>query len=166
MKKSTKSQKPAAPQAPSLEKNTVEPVTAKKTVAPRKVPTPKKSAPAAGVPPAPAPAAPAPAPAPAAVAPAKPAPALSASQGNHATTIVAQRDVGFGNQLYVRGEGPGLSWEKGKLMSCVADDRWELRLEGASKEVVFKFVLNDTTWSAGEDFIVAPGATTVVSPSF
>jgi hypothetical protein len=29
------------------------------------------------------------------------------------TTIEAKIDVGFGNNLFVRGEGPGLSWEKG-----------------------------------------------------
>ena len=39
------------------------------------------------------------------------------------TTITALVDVGFGNTLYLRGEGPGLSWEKGVPMKCVTDDK-------------------------------------------
>jgi hypothetical protein len=82
------------------------------------------------------------------------------------TVIVAQIDVGFGNTLYVRGEGPGLSWEKGVRLDCVADDKWSISLAETSKPIVFKFLINDLTWCKGEDFIAQPGKTLTVSPVF
>jgi len=82
------------------------------------------------------------------------------------TKITANVDVGFGNTLYIRGEGPGLSWDRGLAMDCVADDEWTINLGDASVPVVFKFVLNDTTWSAGNDFTVEPGASIAITPTF
>jgi hypothetical protein len=82
------------------------------------------------------------------------------------TTVLAQIDVGFGNTLFVRGEGPGLSWERGVPMDCVADDKWSISLHGADKPVVFKFLVNDLTWCAGDDFVAQPGSTLTVNPAF
>jgi hypothetical protein len=83
-----------------------------------------------------------------------------------ATKIVAQIDVGFGNSLYVRGEGSGLSWEKGVPLDCIADDQWALSLAETSRPVVFKFLINDLTWSLGEDYVVQPGSSVVLTPAF
>jgi hypothetical protein len=82
------------------------------------------------------------------------------------TTISAQVDVGFGNALYLRGEGPGLSWTQGVRMECVADDRWSLALGEAARPFVFKFLINDEKWSAGPDYTVSPGTTVTLSPTF
>jgi hypothetical protein len=154
MKKSTKSEKPAAPQVKSVIKNAVEPSPVKKTVAPKKIATPKKAVALAPV-----------------VVPASPAIPVAATPSpaadvRGATTIVAQVDVGFGNHLFIRGEGPGLSWERGALMTCVADNRWSYSIPSATRKVTFKLLVNDMTWSGGEDFSAAPGATAVVHPSF
>lgn len=83
-----------------------------------------------------------------------------------ATTIIAQIDVGFGNTLYVRGEGPGLSWERGVPLDCVADDKWSITLSNAERPVVFKFLLNDLTWCTGDDFVAPAGATLTLVPVF
>jgi len=91
----------------------------------------------------------------------KPAPTLVA-----ATKIVAQIDVGFGNTLYVRGEGSSLSWEKGVPLDCVADDQWSLSFAETSRPVVFKFLINDLTWSLGEDYVVQPGSSVTLTPTF
>lgn len=82
------------------------------------------------------------------------------------TTIVAQIDVGFGNTLFVRGEGPGLSWEKGVALDCVADDKWSVVLGETSKPLVFKFLINDQTWCTGDDYVAQPGTTLTVTPAF
>jgi hypothetical protein len=82
------------------------------------------------------------------------------------TTIVAKIDIGFGNALYLRGEGPGLSWDQGTLMECVADDQWKIVLAESARPVVFKFLVNDLSWSAGEDYTVASGASVTLSPTF
>jgi hypothetical protein len=82
------------------------------------------------------------------------------------TTITAEIDIGFGNTLWLRGDGPGLSWETGLIMDCVADDKWSLTLADAGAPVVFKFLVNDLSWSAGDDYVVQPGASISVKPTF
>lgn len=93
--------------------------------------------------------------------------AAKAAVGSPATTVVSARiDVGFGNALYLRGEGPGLSWDRGVLMTCVSGDLWQTTLEAASRPLVLKFLINDATWSTGPDFTVEPGASAAFTPSF
>ncbi|MEY4489779.1 MAG: hypothetical protein RIQ79_2287 [Verrucomicrobiota bacterium] len=82
------------------------------------------------------------------------------------TTIVAAIDVGFGNKLSLRGAGPGLSWESGVDMDNTTSDLWSIVLPETSQPVVFKFLLNDVTWSTGDDYTVLPGSSVVLSPSF
>ena len=95
------------------------------------------------------------------------APAVKAIPSPVATSkIVAMINVGFGNTLYVRGEGAGLSWEKGVPLDCIADDQWSLSFGETSRPVVFKFLINDLTWSLGEDFVAQPGSSVVLTPTF
>ncbi len=83
------------------------------------------------------------------------------------TTIIANFDVGFGRALYLRGEGPGLSWDKGLLMECIAPAQWKTKLAGESvRPLLFKLMIDDATWSAGDDFNVASGDTITVTPIF
>ena len=83
-----------------------------------------------------------------------------------ATVITAQIDVGFGNTLFIRGDGPGLNWEKGVPLGCTAVDRWTVSLLVTNRPVVFKFLLNDEIWSKGDDYIVKPGSNTTLTPEF
>jgi hypothetical protein len=82
------------------------------------------------------------------------------------TTITAQIDIGFGNALYIRGDGPGLSWDRGIVMDCLADSQWQIVLRESARPIIFKFLVNDLSWSAGEDYSVAPGARVVLTPTF
>jgi hypothetical protein len=83
-----------------------------------------------------------------------------------ATTIIAQIDIGFGNILYVRGSGGGLSWDQGLAMENATADQWKITLGKTTKPVTFKFLVNDLTWSAGEDYVVEPGSTVTLVPTF
>ena len=82
------------------------------------------------------------------------------------TTIVAAIDVGFGNSLTLRGEGPGLSWERGVPLECATGDLWTITLPGTSHPIVCKFLINDATWCIGDDYTVLPGSSVVLSPTF
>ena len=82
------------------------------------------------------------------------------------TTVTAQIDIGFGNALYIRGEGPGLSWDRGVLMNCVSDAEWQIALKESARPIVFKFLVNDLSWSAGEDYTAAAGAAVTLTPTF
>lgn len=98
--------------------------------------------------------------------PARKAPVKKPAVKTTRTTINAQIDVGFGNALYIRGEGPGLSWDKGLVMDCVADDQWIITLSDATMPVVFKLLLNDITWCVGNDYVVEPGGSVAIVPVF
>lgn len=82
------------------------------------------------------------------------------------TTITARIDIGFGNALYLRGEGADLSWDRGTLMNCIADNCWSLELPASTRPVIFKFLVNDLSWSAGQDYVVASGDTLAITPTF
>lgn len=82
------------------------------------------------------------------------------------TTISAKIDIGFGNHLTLRGEGPGLSWDQGLTMDCTNNTLWSAVLKGATAPVVFKFLVNDISWSIGKDYVVEPGQSVTVTPTF
>ncbi|RUQ28506.1 MAG: hypothetical protein EKK68_14470 [Candidatus Competibacteraceae bacterium] len=85
------------------------------------------------------------------------------------TIIVAKHDAGYGNNLYIRGEGAGLSWETGALMKNVENDVWVWTTNETAKGAIsFKFLLNDSTehWSIGDNLSASTGETTTVIPYF
>jgi len=96
-------------------------------------------------------------------APAKKAPAVTAVPP--ATYISAKIDIGFGNLLYLRGEGPGISWDKGLLMECSNGAIWTATIPGATT-IVFKVLVNDLSWSIGKDYVVEPGQSVTIIPTF
>lgn len=102
----------------------------------------------------------------AATAKAKPAKKAASKTSIAKTQILARVDVGFGNSLYVRGEGAGLSWETGLALENISPDEWAFTSNQAQGEFVFKFLINDKIWATGEDLTVAAGSTSISSPTF
>jgi hypothetical protein len=96
----------------------------------------------------------------------KAAPKQAAKKTISKTVITAKINVGFGNTLFLRGEGPDLSWDVGAPMNCAGDDEWTFAIAGAKAPVAAKFLVNDITWSTGEDFVVEAGASVELEPSF
>jgi hypothetical protein len=82
------------------------------------------------------------------------------------TSIIARVDVGFGNQLYIRGTGADLSWEKGLPLENVSSYEWAFATTKAKSDVTFKFLINDELWAEGDNVTVAEGATSISSPVF
>lgn len=123
--------------------------------------SPKKANKKATVAPAPAVTAP---PAPVAVkaaAPVRTTPATATAS----TTIEAKIDIGFGNQLFIRGQGAGLSWDRGTPLACVDSKTWRLQVPATDK-LTFKLLINDSVWSQGDDLTAAPGSRVEVKPTF
>ena len=81
-------------------------------------------------------------------------------------SIIARVDVGFGNQLYIRGTGADLSWEKGLPLKNVSSYEWAFATTKAKRDVTFKFLINDELWAEGDNVTVAEGATSISSPVF
>jgi hypothetical protein len=79
----------------------------------------------------------------------EPAPHLAAGQvertlsSDGATRLIATAYIGIGNRLFIRGEGPGLSWEKGVPLQFVSIGKWRWETNDASSPVRFKLYKND-----------------------
>jgi hypothetical protein len=89
----------------------------------------------------------------------------SARSSAKPVTIEAKIDVGFGNTLYLRGEGLGLSWSQGIPLTCVDGKTWKWTGEVA-EQLKFKLLLNDQIWSQGENLVAVPGQKLEISPAF
>jgi len=96
---------------------------------------------------------------------AKPAPAPTAASVT-TTAVIARIDVGFGNLLYIRGEGPGLSWDRGVPMDCVSSDTWSWTSASALRPFAYKVLINDEQWSSGDDYVASVGVENAVAPAF
>ena len=82
------------------------------------------------------------------------------------TRIIARTDIGFGNQLYIRGAGCGLSWDQGVPMENLAADLWAWTTQETTGEIKFKFLINDTHWSIGFNNVMSAGSTFQSTPVF
>lgn len=102
-------------------------------------------------------------------APTLPAPAALEARpikkASRSATIEAKIDVGFGNTLYLRGEGKGLNWNQGIPLTNVDGSTWQWSGE-ADEKLKVKLLLNDAVWQKGEDLVVAPGEKVQVAPAF
>jgi len=74
--------------------------------------------------------------------------------------------VGIGNALFIRGQGDGLSWDKGLRLNCMDDSIWVWSTTHARDKVVFKLLLNDQVWANGEDVVLEAGRKLEIVPSF
>ena len=111
--------------------------------------------------------APAPVPVPPAASPVpvKAAPAKALIAATNPITIEAKINVGFGNRLFLRGQGEGLSWDHGTPLECVDSQTWRLILPSKDK-LQFKLLINDNVWAKGEDIVAAPGKRVELVPVF
>lgn len=82
------------------------------------------------------------------------------------TEVAARIDVGLGNSLFIRGQGDGLSWEKGKPLRCQNASTWVWSSAQAREKLVFKLLLNDAVWARGEDIVIEAGRKIEVVPQF
>lgn len=80
-------------------------------------------------------------------------------------TIEAKIDVGFGNRLFLRGQGEGLSWDCGTPLECVDSQTWRLIVPSKDK-LQFKLLINDSVWAKGEDVVATPGKRVELVPAF
>ncbi|MDR2435903.1 MAG: hypothetical protein LBD33_01135 [Puniceicoccales bacterium] len=88
--------------------------------------------------------------------------------GSELTKIIAETDVGFGNTLYIRGAGCGLSWDKGVAMRNKDAKFWVFECDKCKckKDFEYKFLINDEIWCAGDNFIAKCCKKNIATPKF
>lgn len=89
----------------------------------------------------------------------------SKSTSCKSTTISTDIDIGFGNQLYIRGEGNGLSWDKGIAMKNEKNS-WTWKSTKCENNFEYKLLINDEIWSTGDNFIAVAREKNKVTPKF
>lgn len=84
------------------------------------------------------------------------------------TKIRVHYNVGYGNTMYLRGNTYPLWWDTGRKMRNVSSDVWEFEIERipSGNTLEFKPLINNTTWSTGNNYTVTGGQTVDIYPSF
>ena len=84
-----------------------------------------------------------------------------------ATRMLVTAYIGIGNRLFVRGDGPGLGWDKGVPLHFVSIGKWRWETSEASGPVKFKLYKNDDIeCSALGTQTISPGHQLEISATF
>ena len=93
-----------------------------------------------------------------------PAPAVSA---DGLTRLLVTAYIGIGNKLFVRGDGPGLSWEKGAPLQFVSIGKWRWETADAVEPLTLQLYKNDEQACASPaELTLAPGHQQEVRANF
>lgn len=84
------------------------------------------------------------------------------------TKIRVHYNAGYGNTIWIRGDTYPLWWDKGRAARHIGGDVWEWELERipAGQSFQFKPLINDLTYSVGNNFVGTGGQTIDVYPVF
>ncbi len=97
--------------------------------------------------------------------PKEPAQAPASAPGG-ATSVVANVMIGIGNKPFVRGEGPGLDWDKGEPMNFVELGKWAWSPPDKSAPLTIQIYRNDEQPDSTGKHQVQPGQKFEITPEF
>ena len=95
-----------------------------------------------------------------------PARAESSASSDGATRLLVTAYIGIGNKLFIRGEGPGLSWDKGVPMQFVSIGKWGWASHDATGPVKCKLYKNDEAAALSGEVTLEPGKHVEVTALF
>lgn len=81
---------------------------------------------------------------------------VSAVSTDGLTRLLVTAYIGIGNKLYIRGEGPGLSWDRGTPLQFVSIGKWRWESPDASAPVTLKLYKNDVLECTSTGSITLP----------
>ena len=76
---------------------------------------------------------------------------------NATTTVVANVMIGIGNKPFLRGEGPGLSWDEGVSMNFIEIGKWAWSPPRKNASLTVQVYRNDQDPDKGGKVVVKPG---------
>ena len=82
------------------------------------------------------------------------------------TSIIATAYIGIGNKLFLRGDGPGLSWEEGVPMQFLSIGKWGWSALEVDEPITCRIYKNDDEPAIDGDIILDPAALKEISPRF
>ena len=95
-------------------------------------------------------------------------PASYSPEARNLTTVRVHYNVGFGNNIAIRGDTYPFSWTAGRAARNVGADVWEFELERIPDGTTFEFkpLINDATWSTGGNYTGTGGDVIDIYPTF
>ena len=94
------------------------------------------------------------------------APAEASASSDGATRLLATAYIGIGNKLFIRGDGPGLSWDKGQPMQFVSIGKWGWATHDAAAPVRCALYKNDDIAALTGEITLEPGKHVEVTAFF
>ena len=82
------------------------------------------------------------------------------------TSLIVNIDVGFNNALFIRGTGPGMSWDKGIPLKNVSSSKWVWDYTSEFSPFEFKILLNDEHYENGDNHQFSFGKVLNITPYF
>jgi hypothetical protein len=82
------------------------------------------------------------------------------------TEIIIKCTVPFGHNLFIRGSGNGLSWEKGSPLIQLDEETWIYPSNGPLQEMEYKFLIDDSIWQNENNFKISNGKFDETTPHF
>lgn len=82
------------------------------------------------------------------------------------TRVTIKFDAGYPNQLYIRGKGANLSWDKGQPLKNTKTDEWVWETDAHFTHCEFKILINDRVYENGDNHLLNAGSTLLYTPHF
>jgi hypothetical protein len=83
------------------------------------------------------------------------------------TKITIKCDAGFGNTLFIRGNGiPALSWDKGIPLKNISADEWLFEINTSFTHAEIKILINDQHFETGPNHTLKCGTSAHYTPAF
>jgi hypothetical protein len=67
------------------------------------------------------------------------------------TRVVVHCDAGFNNNIFIRGNGANLNWDKGIMLLNTRPDEWVWETDRPFNSCEFKVLLNDSQYEQGDN---------------
>jgi hypothetical protein len=90
----------------------------------------------------------------------------ASTSSDGATRLLATAYIGIGNKLFIRGDGPGLSWDQGVPMQFVSIGKWGWSTQEAAGPVRVKLYKNDEVAALSGEITLEPSRHTEVTALF
>jgi len=95
-----------------------------------------------------------------------PAASVPAKTSDGTTRLLVTAYIGIGNRVFLRGEGPGLSREKGVPMEFISIGKWAWQTADATAPVKVQLYKNDEIKAQGDEIELPPGHHVETTPLF
>jgi len=82
------------------------------------------------------------------------------------TSLIATAYIGIGNKLFLRGDGPGLDWEKGVPMQFLSIGKWGWSALEVDAPIPCRIYKNDDEPAIDGDILLNPSQLKEISPRF